>query len=120
MLPSVEAELVGAEKLRYDAITMREYRPDLRSREEMLVDAQRRSLRKLVWKIVDDLDPDRRQVARMMSLRRNFPADMNQSRRQVQESGAQAQVYLAGLERAIESLETQKPARQREDSLRWH
>ena len=119
MLPSVEAELVGAEKLRYDAITMREYRPDLRSREESLVDAQRRPLRKLVWKIVDDLDPDRRQVARMMSLRRNFPADMNQFRRQVQESGAQAQVYLAGLERAIEALEAQKPAREREDSLRW-
>jgi hypothetical protein len=119
MLPSVEAELVGAEKLRYDPVAMREYRPDLRSHEEILVDAQRRPMHQLIWKIVGDLDPQRPKVAKMMSLPRRFPADMNQFRRQVQEAGAQAQVYLGGLERAIEALEAQQPAREREESLRW-
>jgi hypothetical protein len=55
----------------------------------------------------------------MISLRRSFPADMGQFRRQVQRAAAEAQVYLAGLERAIEALDAQQPARDREDAPRW-
>jgi len=119
MLPSVEAELIGAEKLRYDALTMHDYRPDLRSREEILVDSQRRPLRKLLWKIVDDLNPQRPKAATMMRLRTNFAADPNQFRRQAQEALGRAQLFLGGLERAFKALEDQEPARQREKSLRW-
>lgn len=119
MLPSVEAELIGGEKRRYDAITMHDYSPDLRSREEILVDSQRRPLRKLIWKIVEDLDPERPKAASMMRLRTTFPGDLDPFRRQTQESLGRAQLFLGGLERAFKALEDQEPARQREKSLRW-
>ncbi len=119
LLPSVEAELIGGEKIRYDRAVMREYVPDLRSRQEILAGAQRRPLHKLIWKIVHDLSPQRPEVARMMDLRKNFPGDTSAFRRQVQKAGSRAQAYQAGLERAIEALEAQQPAREREKSRRW-
>jgi hypothetical protein len=119
MLPSLEEALIGGEKLRYDPAVMRDYRPDLRSREEILVDAQRRPLPQVVWKIVSDLDPSRPGMAQLMNLPRFFPPDMTRFRRQVQEAGTQAETYLAGLERAVEALEAQEPARSREPSPRW-
>ncbi|MFH1924735.1 MAG: vWA domain-containing protein, partial [Planctomycetota bacterium] len=119
MLPSVESDLIGGEKRRYAWERMQPYRPDLRSREEILAEAQRHPLRPLIWKIVDDLDPHQPKVARMTSMRRAFSADLGQFRAQVQEARSMANLYFAGLERAIRMLDEQEPARDREPSLRW-
>ena len=119
MLPSLETDLVGGEKRRYDSGVMRAYQPDLRSREEILVDGQRSPLRTLVWKIVNDLDPHQPEVAKMMDLRQSFSSNTAQFRRQAQEAGAKAEFYFAGLARGIKALDAQERARDREDSLRW-
>lgn len=119
MLPTLESELIGGEKRRYDLAVMRDYVPDLRSREEILVDAQRHPIRPLIWKIVTDLDPNRREVAKMMNLPQRFAAEITEFRRQALEASAQAELYLAGLERGIKALDSQKRARDQEPSLRW-
>jgi len=119
MLPSLESDLIGAEKRRYDSEVMRPYWPDLRSREEILVDAQRRPLRTLIWKIVDDLDPHRPEVAKMMTFRESFSADLTEFRRQMHEAQGQADFYFAGLERGIGALDAQESSLEREPSPRW-
>lgn len=119
MLPSVETDLVGGERRRYDPVVMQSYRPDLRSREEVLIDGQRNPLRALVWKIVNDLNPQRPEVAKMMEFRQRFSANMAEFRRQAREAGAKAELYFAGLGRGIKELDAQQRARDREDSPRW-
>jgi len=119
MLPTVEADLIGGERCRYDPVVMQSYRPDLRSREQILIDGRRNPLHALVWRIVNDTDPQRPEVARMMDLRRRFSADMAEFRRQAQEAGAKADLYFAGLRQGVKELDARQRARDQEDSRRW-
>jgi hypothetical protein len=119
MLPSLESNLVRGEKRRYELEAMRPYRPDLRSQMEILMDRQRSPLRSLIWKIVDDLNPYRPEVAKMIQIRQSFSADPQQFARQVQEARAKTDWYYAGLERGIQALDAHQSARDREPSQRW-
>lgn len=118
MLPSMEADLVGGEQRRYDSVTMRPYRPDLRSREEIVVDAQRHPLRPITWKIVNDLSPLQLKTSRMMNLDRRFPADMSAFKAETRVAQMRSGAYLAGLDRGVKALDTLERARDREPSRR--
>jgi len=119
MLPSIESDVVRGEKRRYALEAMQPYQPDLRSRSEIVLDRDRSLLRTLVMKIVYDLDPARKDVAKWMHVRKNFSSDFEEFKRQVREAGSNANHYFTGVQRGIEALDKQRPAREKEPSRRW-
>jgi len=119
MLPSIESDLVRGEKRRYALEAMQPYQPDLRSCSEIVLDRDRSLLRTLVMKIVYDLDPTRKDVAKWMNVRMSFSSDFEEFQRQVREASMNANHYFTGVQRGIEALEKQRPAREEEPSRRW-
>jgi len=119
MLPSLESDLVRGEKRRYALEAMQPYQPDLRSRSEIVLDRDRSLLRTLIMRIVYDLDPNRKEVAKWMKVRRSFSSDFEEFKRQVREASRNADYYFTGVKRGIEALDRQRPARDKEPSRRW-
>ncbi len=121
MLPSVETNLVrgNADKRRYQLEAMYPYQPDLRSRLVQFVDRDRYPLRTFLWQVVNDLNPYRPEVAKIIEVRMAFSRDPQQFVQQARESQAKAKIYLdylAGIQRVLEEA---AEYRRQEISPRW-
>ncbi|HYW79424.1 MAG TPA: hypothetical protein VE890_07580, partial [Thermoguttaceae bacterium] len=119
MLPSHETNLLQADPRRYDRAVMEPYKPDLRSRQEILAEYQRRPLPSLICKMVEDLNPYSKEGAAMIKMRDSFSADKETFASQLQDARAKADRYLAGLLRGVEELDRQEALREKEKSRRW-
>ncbi|MEE8452819.1 MAG: vWA domain-containing protein [Thermoguttaceae bacterium] len=119
MLPSHETNLVQADPRRYDRAIMEPYKPDLRSRQTILADYQRRPLPSLICKLVQDLNPYSKEGAAMMKMRDSFSADKEAFASQLLDARAKADRYLAGLQRGVDVLDRQEVLREKEKSRRW-
>ncbi len=113
-LPSVEISLVQANRRRYELEAMRPYRPDLRSRLEILADRDESPLRQVLWKLICDLNPNDEKLAKLVTLKTEFKdAD------QMVVALKPTETYLRYLQSAVESLESVKVHRDEESSRRW-
>lgn len=119
MLPGLESNLVRGEKRRYELEAMRAYRPDLRSRFEVVSERDESVLQATIWKIIYDLNPYQPDIAKIIEMRVEFATDPQAFVRQARQEQAKAIVYLdylARMQRVVEGLAEQ---RERETSPRW-
>jgi len=119
MLPSVETNLVGAQKHHYELEPMRPYRPDLRARLEVFADRDKYPLRTLIWKVIQDLNPHNEQAQKAVELRVEFslnPAEFVQQARREQQK---AKLHLQYLAEAEKALSEGKKLREQEADPRW-
>ena len=119
MLPSVEANLVGAEKYKYELEAMRPYRPDLRSRQEVVVDRDKYPLRSLIWKVISDLNPHNKSAQKAVELRVEFSLDRAQFAQQVRQEQQKAKMHLQYMAEAEKALAAGKKLRDQEAEPRW-
>ncbi len=104
MLPSVETNLVGAQKERYEMEALRPYRPDLRARTEVLADRDQYPVRSLIWKVIQDLNPHNKSAQKAIELRMSFslvPQEFIQQTRQEQSKAKMHLRYMAEAEKAL-------------------
>lgn len=119
MLPSVEDDLVGAYKYRYDMEALRPYRPDLRAAQQILASRGEHPLRMLIWQVIQDLNPYQERARNIVELRVSFslaPAEFITQARQEQTKAKLQLQYMARAEKAL--LEGAK-WRQQEADPRW-
>ena len=117
MLPSLESKLVRGEKRKYELEAMQSYKPDLRSRLEVVQD--RTKLRALIWKVVNDLNPYNEQVQKVIELRHSFSPKPDVFLKQVAQEQTKAKLYLNYLAAAQKAMEDGVELRNQETSPRW-
>jgi hypothetical protein len=117
ILPSLETDLVQGERGEYELMAMRLYQPDLRSREGLYAEVTQNPFRLALLKIVDDLNPDKPEVAEVMGVRFRFSADKFLA--EVGQEQAKAIAYLKYLEAASTEIESLERSRRQEVSPRW-
>ncbi|MEO8495679.1 MAG: vWA domain-containing protein, partial [Planctomycetota bacterium] len=119
MLPSVETNLVGAEKQIYELEAMRPYRPDLRSRLEVFNDRDKYPLRSLIWKVISDLNPHNPAAQKSVELRMEFSLEREQYVQQMRQEQAKARFHLQYMAEAEKALTAGKKLRDQEVEPRW-
>ncbi|MCA9120300.1 MAG: VWA domain-containing protein [Planctomycetaceae bacterium] len=119
MLPSVETNLVGAEKHKYELEAMRPYRPDLRSRQEVFVDRDKYPLRSLIWKVISDLNPHNKGAQKAVELRMEFSLDRAEFAQQARQEQQKAKMHLQYMAEAEKALAAGKRLRDQEVEPRW-
>ncbi|MEQ8785010.1 MAG: vWA domain-containing protein [Pirellulaceae bacterium] len=119
MLPSLETDLVRGERGEYELTAMRQYRPDLRSRADLFAEVKANPLRVRMLTIIDDLNPQRPEVAELMGVRFKFSSSAKKFFEEVREEQTQAMRYLTYLDAAAKELDSMAPLRQQETSPRW-
>jgi hypothetical protein len=119
MLPSLETNLVHGEKRRYELEKMRAYRPDLRSRIEIVSERDDSLLRRTVWKIIYDLNPYQPDISQIIEMRVHFSPQYTQLVLEARREQAKAIVYLEYLARMQKVAEKLAKAREDELSPRW-
>ncbi len=119
MLPSVESNLVGRYKERYELEALRPYRPDLRARLEVFADRDEFPLRTLIWRVIQDLNPYQKSAQKAVEMRMEFslnPQDFLQQARREQEKAKMHLRYMAEAEKALLDGEQ---LREQEADPRW-
>ena len=119
MLPSIETNLVGAEKHQYELEAMRPYRPDLRSRQEVFVDRDKYPLRSLIWKVISDLNPHNKSAQKAVELRMEFSLDRAEFAQQARQEQQKAKMHLQYMAEAEKALAAGKKLRDQEVEPRW-
>lgn len=119
MLPGLESNLVRGEKRRYELERMRPYRPDLRSRLEIISDRNDSPLRSTLYKVIYDLNPYQPEIAKIIEMRVEFSPDYATFVQQARQEQAKAVVYLDYLAKAQQAVEEVAEYRQQEASPRW-
>lgn len=119
MLPSVETNLVGAEKHKYELEAMRPFRPDLRSRQEVFVDRDKYPLRSLIWKVISDLNPHNKSAQKAVELRMEFSIDRAEFAQQARQEQQKAKMHLQYMAEAEKALAAGKKLRDQEVEPRW-
>jgi hypothetical protein len=119
MLPSTQTKNARQGDRAQQLKVMRKYRPDLRPRQDIADEIQNDPLRAAVWKIVNDLNPYRKEVADVMQVRLKFSADPAEFVRQVEAEKEKAANYLAYLNAAAKTMKQLKPLREKEESPVW-
>ena len=118
MLPSVETNLVGAQKEKYALEALRPYRPDLRARIEVLADRDKYPLRSLIWKVISDLNPhDKSKKA--VEMRMEFSLSPADYRKQMLGEQRKALLHLQYMAEAEKALAEGKRLREQEADPRW-
>lgn len=118
-LPSPEVNLVGRDNTKYSSETMRPYLPDLSARDVYVEERDKKDFRRLLFKIISDLNPWQSNGKKVEVRIRGFPivpADFNREAQQ------QLQIAIAGVQyykAAQVELEKVKADRNREESPRW-
>ncbi|MFV1968251.1 MAG: vWA domain-containing protein [Pirellulaceae bacterium] len=119
MLPSVETNLVSAQKHRYGLEAMRPYRPDLRSREETFADRDRYPLRTLIWKVISDLNPYNKATSKAVELRVDYSTNLEEFVRQARRNQQKALLHLQYMAEAEKALADGASLREQEVDPRW-
>ncbi|MCH7727844.1 MAG: VWA domain-containing protein [Planctomycetes bacterium] len=119
MLPSLETDIVRGEKRRYELDAMRSYKPDLRHRGVLLEERNASILRTVIWKVIHDLDPYDKEIAKWMEVRYSFSASIPQFVTQVRLEQTKLKLYLGYLDVAAKALEHIRYYREQDPSPRW-
>lgn len=119
MLPSVETNLVGAQKHRYDMEALRPYRPDLRARIEVFADRDQYPLRTLIWQVIQDLNPHNQATKKSVELRMEFSLLPQQFIQQARQEQAKAKMHLQYMAEAEKALLNGALYRDQEVDPRW-
>jgi hypothetical protein len=119
MLPSPEARVFRRDDTRFDFETLRPYLPDLRSREVYAHERDYSQLRATIWKVINDLNPYRPEVAKYMNLDDRFAADPGRRNSQIDAELAKAKMYVEYLDAAEKAMKDIVRLRDREPSPRW-
>src|SRR5690606_2912212 len=114
MLPSLETNLLRGEKREYELEMMRPYLPDIRSRQEYMYDQQRSNLRMVLWKIINDLNPYRKENAEIMNMRDRFTGRPEEFIKQANEELNKLKIYVTYLHEAEKALRLLKQDREQE------
>ncbi|MBP87146.1 MAG: hypothetical protein CMJ64_10580 [Planctomycetaceae bacterium] len=118
MLPSVETNLVGAQKEKYELEALRPYRPDLRARQEVFFDRDKYPLRSMMWKVISDLNPHNKSN-KAVEMRMTFSLIPNEYRNQMKQEQAKALMHLRYMAEAEKALAEGKRLREQEADPRW-
>jgi hypothetical protein len=121
MLPSVELNLVGGEKRRYELEAMRSYRPDLRSRAELVQENLSSLLRTRINEVIGSLNPWNEAVRPHIELQVHFSPNPQDFIKQAVEARAKSVRYVQYLDLAEKVFDSDemKYARRQETSPRW-
>ncbi len=119
MLPSVETNLVGAQKERYEMESLRPYRPDLRARAEVFSDRDQFPMRTMIWKVIQDLNPHNKAAQKSVELRMEFSLQIQQFVQQARQEQGKAKMHLRYMAEAEKALVDGKHLRQQEVDPRW-
>lgn len=119
MLPNPEANLVGRDNRKYTLEAMRPYLPDLSARADYLAERDKHEMRRIMWKVITDLNPYNKGGPRVEVRIDNFSINQDEFRRQAAEEMKQAMALIGYLKEAEKALEKARPMRSREASPRW-
>jgi len=119
MLPSIETNLVQSQKHVYDLEAMRPFRPDLRSRLEVLQDRDETPLRTLIWTVINDLNPYNPAAKDVVELRTEFPLTAPEFVQAARQNQQKALIMLRYMAEAEKALASGKQMREQEVDPRW-
>lgn len=119
MLPTPEAALFRRDTTVFSFEQMRPYIPDLRSRDAYAKDREYNQVHALIWKVINDLNPYRPEIAQHINLRMGFGADRAAFSREVEVELVKAQRYVEYLNAAEKAMRDARRFRDREKSPRW-
>ena len=119
MLPSPETNLWRKESQQYDLRALSWYQPDWKPREVVMQELAASRFRSVLVKIINDLNPYRPEVAKVMEVRLRYAATPEEFAKQAAAEQAKAQLYLTYLDQAAQALEQIKPLRADEPAPRW-
>tara|TARA_R110002049_G_scaffold27321_2_gene94064 strand:+ start:165866 stop:167767 length:1902 start_codon:yes stop_codon:yes gene_type:complete len=119
MLPTVEEDLVRAEKVDYDLEALRPYRPDLRARAEVYADRDEFPLRTLIWRVIQDLNPYAEDSKGVVEMRMEFSLDPQEFVQQARQEQGKAKLHLQYMAKAERALLEGKKLREQEADPRW-
>ena len=119
MLPSMDTSIVRGEKRRYELEAMRNYRPDLRARIEVLADRDEIPLRMLLWQIITDLNPYSPQAKDVVEIRHTFSRRPDEFQKQVNVEIRKSLILLKYFGLAHEEFEKNLVFREKEPDPRW-
>lgn len=119
MLPSVENNLVGSYKNRYDLEALRPYRPDLRARMEVFSDRDEFPLRTLIWKVIQDMNPYNKSAQKSVEMRMEFALTPQEFVQQARREQAKAKMHLRYMAEAEKALIEGERLREQEADPRW-
>jgi len=119
MLPTPEAALFRRDTTVFSFEQMRPYLPDLRSRDAYAKEREYNQIHALIWKVINDLNPYRPEIAQHINLRMSFSADRAAFSREIEVELVKAQRYVEYLNAAEKAMRDARPFRDREKSPRW-
>lgn len=118
MLPSVETNLVGAQKEKYELEALRPYRPDLRSRQEVFLDRDKFPLRAMIWKVIFDLNPHEKSN-KAVEMRMEFSIERPKYVQEMKREQQKAIMHLRYMAEAEKALAAGRRLREQEADPRW-
>ncbi|WP_197442365.1 vWA domain-containing protein [Lignipirellula cremea] len=118
MLPGIEVDIVRGDDREYALEAIRPYKPDLRSRAEVITAMQGKPLQQVLTKIVQDLNPYREGAAKIMEARMLFSPRVDQLGVQMAQELEKARIFLTYLDAAAKTLEQAKVLRHDSDRRR--
>ena len=121
MLPSDEEDIVGQDnKTRFDLEALRPYRPDLRSRQKVFADRNEFPLRKLIWQVIQDLNPYNKAAQKMVEMRmEGFSLVPQEFVAQARQEQVKAKMQLRYMAEAEKALRDGQLLREQEADPRW-
>ena len=119
MLPSVESNLVGSYKERYELEALRPYRPDLRAKMEVLADRDQFPLRTLIWQVIQDLNPYAEGARKAIEMRMSFSLNPQEFLQQARQEQEKAKMHLSYMAEAEKRLLEGEHLREQEADPRW-
>jgi hypothetical protein len=119
MLPTPEARVFRRDTTKFDLEYMRPYLPDLRSREQYAQERDYNQMRAIIWKVINDLNPYKPEIAKYIDLRLSFAAQPAERHSQFDVELTKAKMYVQYLDAAEKALKGVAKLRDREKSARW-
>ncbi len=120
MLPSPETRLHRRDATKYEFDAMRPYLPDLSSRDAYAAERDKYEMRKMMWKVILDLNPYDKTKERLVQVRVDEwsvdPATFITQAKQEYDKAQKLIGYFAVAEKELAKVKAQ---RNREESFRW-
>lgn len=98
---------------------MRPFHPDYRSRQENFYDLERSRLRTIMYKVTNDLNPWKPEIAKYIELRIHYSPSPAEFAKQALIELQKAEMYHRYLDAAIAEMQKIDRERQQETQVRW-